>query len=67
MSILVTYLRAARHLAAMPRSLKEVQVDDNVVGFYQATVSGGFFIQSLVETQAVHQKVHRHGCNYCAR
>lgn len=54
-------LRAARHQAAMLRSLKEVQADDNVVGFYQATALGAFFTQSLVETQAVHQRVLRHG------
>lgn len=51
----------ARHQAAMLRSLKEVQADDNVVGFYQATLLGAFFTQSLVETQAVHQRVLRHG------
>ena len=54
-------LRAARHQAAMLRSLKEVQADDNVVGFYQATALGGFFTQSLVKTQAIHQRVLRHG------
>lgn len=45
----------------MLRSLKEVQGDDNVVGFYQATVLGAFFNQTLVDTQAIHQERLRHG------
>ncbi len=45
----------------MLRSLKEVQSDDSVVGFYQATTLGAFFNQSLVETQAIHQEKLRHG------
>lgn len=45
----------------MLRSLKEVQSDDSVVGFYQATSLGSFFNQSLVETQAIHQNKLRHG------
>lgn len=45
----------------MLRSLKEVQADDSVIGFYQATTLGAFFNQSLVDTQAVHQEKLRHG------
>lgn len=45
----------------MLRSLKEVQADDSVVGFYQATTLGAFFNQSLVDTQAIHQERLRHG------
>lgn len=45
----------------MLRSLKEVQRDDNVVGFYQATALGAFFNQTLVDTQAIHQERLRHG------
>lgn len=45
----------------MLRSLREVQADDSVVGFYQATTLGAFFNQSLVETQAIHQDKLRHG------
>jgi hypothetical protein len=45
----------------MLRSLKEVQADDSVVGFYQATTLGAFFNQTLVETQAIHQEKLRHG------
>jgi translation initiation factor 3 subunit H len=51
----------ARHQGAMLRSLKEVQADDSVVGFYQATTLGAFFNQSLLETQAIHQEKLRHG------
>ncbi|TFK30514.1 translation initiation factor 3 subunit 3 [Coprinopsis marcescibilis] len=51
----------ARHQASMLRSLKEVQADDSVVGFYQATTLGAFFNQSLLETQAIHQEKLRHG------
>lgn len=51
----------ARHQASMLRSLKEVQADDSVVGFYQATTLGAFFNQSLVDTQAIHQEKLRHG------
>jgi len=51
----------ARYQASMLRSLKEVQGDDNVVGFYQATVLGAFFNQTLVDTQAIHQERLRHG------
>ncbi|TFK41084.1 hypothetical protein BDQ12DRAFT_678861 [Crucibulum laeve] len=51
----------ARHQASMLRSLKEVQADDSVVGFYQATTLGAFFNQTLVDTQAIHQDKLRHG------
>ncbi|KAF5377587.1 hypothetical protein D9615_005335 [Tricholomella constricta] len=51
----------ARYQASMLRSLKEVQADDSVVGFYQATTLGAFFNQTLVDTQAVHQDKLRHG------
>jgi translation initiation factor 3 subunit H len=52
---------AARYQQSMLRSLKEVQGDDNVVGFYQATSLGAFFNQSLIDTQAIHQDRLRHG------
>ena len=45
----------------MLRSLKEVQGDDSIVGFYQATTFGAFFNQTLVETQSIHQEKLRHG------
>lgn len=45
----------------MLRSLKEVQSDDSVVGFYQATTLGAFFNQNLVDTLAIHQDRLRHG------
>ncbi len=45
----------------MLRSLKEVQADDSVVGFYQATTLGAFFNQTLVDTQMIHQEKLRHG------
>jgi len=51
----------ARHQASMLRSLKEVQADDSVIGFYQATTLGAFLNQSLVDTQAIHQEKLRHG------
>ncbi|THH30075.1 hypothetical protein EUX98_g4102 [Antrodiella citrinella] len=51
----------AKYQASMLRSLKEVQADDSIVGFYQATTLGSFFSQSLVETQAIHQERLRHG------
>ncbi|KAF8898664.1 hypothetical protein BD779DRAFT_1607401 [Infundibulicybe gibba] len=51
----------ARYQASMLRSLKEVQADDSVVGFYQATTLGAFFNQTLVDTQAIHQEKLRHG------
>ena len=45
----------------MLRSLKEVQADDSVIGFYQGMTLGSFFNQTLVETQAIHQEKLRHG------
>ncbi|KAJ3480869.1 hypothetical protein NLI96_g8039 [Meripilus lineatus] len=51
----------ARYQSSMLRSLKEVQADDSVVGFYQAITLGSFFSQNFVETQAVHQDKLRHG------
>jgi hypothetical protein len=57
----LTRLYLARHQASMLRSLKEVQGDDSVVGFYQATTLGSFFNQTLVDTQAIHQEKLRHG------
>ncbi|GLB36223.1 putative component of the eukaryotic translation initiation factor 3 (eIF-3) complex, which is involved in protein synthesis of a specialized repertoire of mRNAs and, together with other initiation factors, stimulates binding of mRNA and methionyl-tRNAi to the 40S ribosome [Lyophyllum shimeji] len=51
----------ARYQASMLRSLKEVQADDSVVGFYQATTLGAFLNQTLVDTQAIHQEKLRHG------
>ncbi len=45
----------------MLRSLKEVQADDSVVGFYQASTLGAFFSQSLIDTQAIHRDKLRHG------
>ncbi|KAG8219871.1 translation initiation factor 3 subunit 3, partial [Butyriboletus roseoflavus] len=50
-----------RYQASMLRSLKEVQGDDNVVGFYQSTALGAFFNQTLIDTQAIHQERLRHG------
>ncbi|KAJ7837514.1 translation initiation factor 3 subunit 3 [Mycena olivaceomarginata] len=52
---------SARYQASMLRSLREVQADDSVVGFYQATSLGAFFNQNLVEIQAIHQDKLRHG------
>ncbi|EPQ60746.1 hypothetical protein GLOTRDRAFT_68645 [Gloeophyllum trabeum ATCC 11539] len=51
----------ARYQAQMLRSLKEVQSDDSVVGFYQASTMGAFFSQALIDTQAIHQDKLRHG------
>ena len=45
----------------MLRSLKEVQADDSVIGFYQGMTLGSFFNQTLVDTQAIHQEKLRHG------
>ena len=52
---------AARYQAQMLRSLKEVQSDDAVVGFYQSNTLGAFFNRSLLDLQASHQKRLRHG------
>ena len=51
----------ARYQASMLRSLKEVQGDDSVVGFYQAVSLGSFYNQTLVETQAIQQEKLRQG------
>ncbi|THV04870.1 hypothetical protein K435DRAFT_713912 [Dendrothele bispora CBS 962.96] len=51
----------ARYQASVLRSLREVQADDSVVGFYQASTLGAFFNQSLFDTQVVHQEKLRHG------
>ncbi|KAJ8084091.1 hypothetical protein AAF712_000969 [Marasmius tenuissimus] len=51
----------ARYQTSMLRSLKEVQADDGVVGFYQTSSLGAFFSQNLVDTQALHQDKLRHG------
>ncbi|EIN13812.1 hypothetical protein PUNSTDRAFT_57259 [Punctularia strigosozonata HHB-11173 SS5] len=51
----------ARYQGSMLRSLKEVQADDSVVGFYQATTMGAFYTQTLMETQAIYQEKLRHG------
>lgn len=45
----------------MLRSLKEVQADDSVIGFYQAITLGAFYNQTLLETQAIHQERLRQG------
>jgi translation initiation factor 3 subunit H len=51
----------ARYQASMLRSLKEVQADDAVVGFYQSNTLGAFYKQSFVDLQATHQERLRHG------
>ena len=56
-----SHLLPARYQASMLRSLKEVQADDSVIGFYQGMTLGSFFNQTLVDTQAVHQERLRHG------
>jgi hypothetical protein len=45
----------------MLRSLKEVQGDDGIVGFYVATPFSAFFTQNLLEMQSVHQERLRQG------
>ena len=52
---------SGRYQTSMLRALKEVRADDSVVGFYQSTMMGAFFSQSLVDTQAIHQEKLRHG------
>ncbi|KAF8507573.1 hypothetical protein BU17DRAFT_78081 [Hysterangium stoloniferum] len=52
---------AARYQSAMLRSLKEVQSDDSIVGFYQSTSLGAFFSQTLVETLATQRDKLRRG------
>lgn len=56
-----SHVYSARYQTSMLRALKEVQADDSVVGFYQATTLGAFFSQSLIDTQAIHQDRLRHG------
>lgn len=51
----------ARYQTSMLRSLKEVQGDDSIVGFYQASTLGAFFNQNLIDLQAIHQDKLRHG------
>ena len=51
----------ARYQASMLRSLKEVQADDAVMGFYQTSSLGAFFNRTLLDMQAVHQEKLRHG------
>lgn len=51
----------ARYQTSMLRSLKEVQADDSVIGFYQGMTLGSFFNQTLVDSQAIHQEKLRHG------
>ena len=51
----------ARYQASMLRTLKDVQADDGVVGFYQSNFLGAFFKQSLLDLQTVHQERLRQG------
>lgn len=51
----------ADYQASMMRSLKEVQADGAIVGFYQSNSMGAFFKQTLLDLQAVHQEKLRHG------
>ena len=51
----------ARYQATMLRSLRDVQIDDGVVGFYQSITFNGFYTHNLVESQAIHQDKLRHG------
>ena len=51
----------ARYQTSMLRSLKEVQADDSVVGFYQSNSLGAFYKQSFLDLQAGHQDRLRHG------
>ncbi|GJJ08848.1 hypothetical protein Clacol_003068 [Clathrus columnatus] len=52
---------AARYQSAMLRSLKEVQSDDSIVGFYQSTTLGAFFSQTLVDSLAAQRDRLRRG------
>jgi translation initiation factor 3 subunit H len=52
---------SARYQASMLRSLKDIQGDDNVVGFYQSCSFGNYISQSLVEMQTAHRGKLRHG------
>ena len=51
----------AKYQATMLRSLRDIQGDDGVVGFYQSAPLGAFFRQSLIEMQAANQTRMRHG------
>lgn len=45
----------------MLRVLREVNGDDNIVGFYQSTSMGAFYKQSLIDMQVAHQNTLRFG------
>jgi translation initiation factor 3 subunit H len=45
----------------MLRSLKEVQGDDSVIGFYIATPFSAFFTHHLLDMQVAHQERLRQG------
>lgn len=45
----------------MLRSLREVQSDDSIVGFYQSTTLGAFLSQTLVESLATQREKLRRG------
>jgi translation initiation factor 3 subunit H len=45
----------------MLRSLREVQGDDGVVGFYIATHAGAFFSSTFLDMQTAHQERLRQG------
>lgn len=45
----------------MLRSLKEVQGDDSIIGFYIATPFSAFFTHHLLDMQIVHQERLRQG------
>jgi translation initiation factor 3 subunit H len=45
----------------MLTALKDVQSDDNVVGFYYATPFNAFFTNNLLEMQSAHQARLRQG------
>ena len=51
-----------RYQASMLRALKDIQGDDNVVGFYQATSLGNFISSTLVDMQSIqHEKLRHRG------
>lgn len=52
---------SARYQTSMLRSLREVQSDDSIVGFYQSTTLGAFFSQTLVESLATQRDKLRRG------
>jgi hypothetical protein len=52
---------SARYQGNMLRSLREVQGDDSVIGFYVAASFGAFYTHSLVDLQAGHQERLRQG------